>query len=155
MPYLEACLKEAMRLYPPGVFTMRQPLAEDFSIKGVTIPRGTWIHVRACAPPCLLFLFDFIIKGYSLQSASMRRPPGCSPAAVGRRQHAPAADGMQRSVVLTGLATSSFECMLFERFACIPPGSDQLLHVALACCMEHAGWIKSLQWIIEGWQELI
>ena len=47
MPYLEACLKEAMRLYPPGVFTMRQPLTEDFEIKGWTIPKGTWIHVSS------------------------------------------------------------------------------------------------------------
>lgn len=45
MPYLEACLKEAMRLYPPGVFTVRQPLTEDFTIKGYTIPKGTWIHM--------------------------------------------------------------------------------------------------------------
>lgn len=45
MPYLEACLKEAMRLYPPGVFTMRQPQTEDFTVKGYTIPKGTWIHV--------------------------------------------------------------------------------------------------------------
>ena len=45
MPYLEACLKEAMRLYPPGVFTLRQPLTEDFTVKGYTIPKGTWIHV--------------------------------------------------------------------------------------------------------------
>lgn len=52
MPYLEACLKEAMRLYPPGVFTMRQSLTEDFTVKGYTIPKGTWIHVRTC--PLLL-----------------------------------------------------------------------------------------------------
>ncbi|KAK9909316.1 hypothetical protein WJX75_000424 [Coccomyxa subellipsoidea] len=45
MPYLEACLKEAMRLYPPGVFTMRQPQTEDFTVKGYTIPKGTWIHM--------------------------------------------------------------------------------------------------------------
>lgn len=45
LPYLEACLKEAMRLYPPGVFLIREPLTEDFHIQGYTIPKGTWIHV--------------------------------------------------------------------------------------------------------------
>ncbi len=46
LPYLEACLKEAMRLYPPGVFLIREPLTEDFHLQGYTIPKGTWIHVR-------------------------------------------------------------------------------------------------------------
>ena len=45
LPYLEACLKEAMRLYPPGVFLIREPLTEDFHLQGYTIPKGTWIHV--------------------------------------------------------------------------------------------------------------
>ena len=53
LPYLEACLKEAMRLFPPGVFLIREPLTEDFHLQGYTIPKGTWIHVspllqRAC-----------------------------------------------------------------------------------------------------------
>ena len=46
LPYLEACLKEAMRLYPPGVFLIREPLTEDFHLMDITIPKGTWIHVR-------------------------------------------------------------------------------------------------------------
>ncbi|CAL5219444.1 g1276 [Coccomyxa viridis] len=45
LPYLEACLKEAMRLYPPGVFLIREPLTEDFHLQGYTIPKGTWIHL--------------------------------------------------------------------------------------------------------------
>ena len=51
LPYLEACLKEAMRLYPPGVFLIREPLTEDFHLQDITIPKGTWIHVRPL--PCL------------------------------------------------------------------------------------------------------
>ena len=50
LPYLEACLKEAMRLYPPGVFLIREPLTEDFHLQDITIPKGTWIHVRSL--PC-------------------------------------------------------------------------------------------------------
>ncbi|BDA42788.1 Cytochrome P450 3A24 [Coccomyxa sp. Obi] len=45
MPYLDACLKESMRLYPPGHITPREPLTEDFTVKGYTIPKGTWIHM--------------------------------------------------------------------------------------------------------------
>ncbi|CAL8467564.1 g7102 [Coccomyxa elongata] len=45
MPYLDACLKESMRLYPPGHVTPREPLTEDFTVKGYTIPKGTWIHM--------------------------------------------------------------------------------------------------------------
>ncbi|KAK9909472.1 hypothetical protein WJX75_002811 [Coccomyxa subellipsoidea] len=45
MPYLDACLKESMRLYPPGHITPRQPINEDFTVKGYSIPKGTWIHM--------------------------------------------------------------------------------------------------------------
>ena len=34
-----------MRLYPPGVFLIREPLTEDFHLQECTIPKGTWIHV--------------------------------------------------------------------------------------------------------------
>ena len=36
-----------MRLYPPGVFLIREPLTEDFHLMGITIPKATWIHVRS------------------------------------------------------------------------------------------------------------
>ena len=45
-PIWRPALKEAMRLYPPGVFLIREPLTEDFLLQGYTIPKGTWIHVR-------------------------------------------------------------------------------------------------------------
>lgn len=35
-----------MRLYPPGVFLIREPLTEDFHLMDITIPKGTWVHVR-------------------------------------------------------------------------------------------------------------
>ncbi|KAK9828027.1 hypothetical protein WJX81_001818 [Elliptochloris bilobata] len=44
MPYLEACLKEGLRLYPPGPFAVREA-TEDMEVRGHVIPRGAWVHV--------------------------------------------------------------------------------------------------------------
>ena len=66
LPYLEACLKEAMRLYPPGVFLLREPLTEDFHLKDITIPKGTWIHVRLLAILDKLLHLSFPTGGYRL-----------------------------------------------------------------------------------------
>ncbi len=42
-----------MRLYPPGVFLIREPLTEDFQLHDITIPKGTWIHVSTLACPAV------------------------------------------------------------------------------------------------------
>lgn len=44
MPYVDACIKEALRLYPPAVLLGRQ-LGEDTTIKGHVLPKGTGIMV--------------------------------------------------------------------------------------------------------------
>ncbi|CAL8464544.1 g4079 [Coccomyxa elongata] len=46
MPYVDACIKEALRLYPPAVLLGRQ-LGEDTTIKGHVLPKGTGIMVPA------------------------------------------------------------------------------------------------------------
>ena len=50
MPYTEACVKEALRLYPPATALARQ-LTQDMQIMGHSVPKGTGIFVR---PPSLL-----------------------------------------------------------------------------------------------------
>ena len=44
MPYVDACIKEALRLYPPAVLLGRQ-LGEDTTIKGHLLPKGTGVMV--------------------------------------------------------------------------------------------------------------
>lgn len=43
LPYLSACLKEALRLAPPGALTIRQA-STDLVLHGLTIPKGTALH---------------------------------------------------------------------------------------------------------------
>lgn len=50
MPYLEACIKEALRLYPPAVMLSRT-LGEATVIKGISIPKGTGLMV----PPLAIY----------------------------------------------------------------------------------------------------
>ncbi len=45
-----ACAQEGLRLYPPGVFAVREAV-EDMELCGRAIPRGTWVHVRGLAAP--------------------------------------------------------------------------------------------------------
>ncbi len=45
MPYTEACVKEALRLYPPATALARQ-LTQDMQIMGHRVPKGTGIFVR-------------------------------------------------------------------------------------------------------------
>lgn len=47
MPYTEACVKEALRLYPPATALARQ-LTQDMQIMGHRVPKGTGIFV---SPP--------------------------------------------------------------------------------------------------------
>ena len=42
---MQACFKEALRLFPPGHITIREAV-EDLNLAGHHIPKGTWIHVR-------------------------------------------------------------------------------------------------------------
>ena len=49
MPYVEACIKEALRIYSPAALLGRQ-LSEATVINGHTIPKGTGVMVRVlCA----------------------------------------------------------------------------------------------------------
>jgi cytochrome P450 len=51
-------MQEGLRLYPPGVFAVREAV-EDMELCGHAIPRGSWVHVRRPAAPrrraCALF----------------------------------------------------------------------------------------------------
>ncbi len=49
MPYVEACVKEALRLYSPATLLGRQ-LGEATLIKGHTVPKGTGVMVRLSRP---------------------------------------------------------------------------------------------------------
>ena len=49
MPYTEACVKEALRLYPPATALARE-LTQDMQIMGHSVPKGTGIFV---SPPTL------------------------------------------------------------------------------------------------------
>ena len=51
MPYTEACVKEALRLYPPATALARQ-LTQDMQIMGHRVPKGTGIFVSP--PACFL-----------------------------------------------------------------------------------------------------
>ena len=55
MPYTEACVKEALRMYPPATALGRQ-LAQDTTIMGHHVPKGTGIFVSDLLgtrpPPC-------------------------------------------------------------------------------------------------------
>ena len=50
MPYTEACVKEALRLYPPATVLARQ-LTANMDIMGHRVPKGTGIFVspRSCS----------------------------------------------------------------------------------------------------------
>jgi cytochrome P450 len=44
LPYLHAVLQEALRMYPPAPFTIRQA-KEDMTVGGYFIPKGTFLKV--------------------------------------------------------------------------------------------------------------
>lgn len=50
MPYVEACVKETLRLYTPAPVLARQ-LAEDTVIQGRSFPKGTGVMVRIHSLP--------------------------------------------------------------------------------------------------------
>ena len=45
---LQACFKEALRMFPPGHISVREAV-EDLVLGAVRVPKGTWIHVRKSA----------------------------------------------------------------------------------------------------------
>ncbi|CAK0764599.1 hypothetical protein CVIRNUC_003174 [Coccomyxa viridis] len=47
LPYVQACFKEALRLFPPGHIAIREAV-EDLDLDGHFVPKGTWIHVSIC-----------------------------------------------------------------------------------------------------------
>ena len=47
LPYLDACWREGLRLFPPGIIALREAM-EDLNLGGFLVPRGTDIHV--CSP---------------------------------------------------------------------------------------------------------
>lgn len=54
MPYTDACLREAMRLFPPAVIVGRE-LGEAMTVRGHTLPKGTGVMVRAAPRQLLLY----------------------------------------------------------------------------------------------------
>ncbi len=46
MPYTEACVKEALRMYPPATVLGRQ-LTQDTTIMGHFVPKGTGVFVSS------------------------------------------------------------------------------------------------------------
>lgn len=57
MPYVEACIKEALRVYPPAVILGRQ-LGEATEIKNHIFPKGTGVMVLPLSATALLILSD-------------------------------------------------------------------------------------------------
>lgn len=48
-PYLDAVLKESLRLFSPAALSVREAEA-DTVVGGYSIPKGTWIHVSWTFP---------------------------------------------------------------------------------------------------------
>ena len=84
MPYTEACVKEALRLYPPATALARQ-LTQDMQIMGHSVPKGTGIFVR---PPSLLPVCPQRVVHVPQACRSIlsmeRSDQGCAPSVVPR-----------------------------------------------------------------------
>jgi sterol 14-demethylase len=55
MPLLKACIKEALRMYPPLILLMRK-VKEDVMFNGITIPKGDTVVVS----PALAHMLEHV-----------------------------------------------------------------------------------------------
>ena len=88
MPYLEMCVKEALRLYPPAAFFART-IIEDFQCDKYKVPAGTTFLVLSYAVHRDPEVYDkpehFIPERFAPNSTVARNPFAFVPFSAGSR----------------------------------------------------------------------